>query len=186
MVALDIRNLPSHMPLPLGAVPKVGPLARPRDASSSSMAGDVVSGHEKHHVTVLWVLFFVLKRTRRGPRERGGGAEHLLLSNHQSMLDSCGGPRRVFSPVRWRPHLIPWNPRPPRNLSDADSAWLADNWEVHLVRGGRRDLHALHRMIELLPSGVMRLFPEGTRTRDGSVGPGQAGPGLLILATKAG
>jgi len=40
-------------------------------------------------------------------------------------------------------------------------------------------------MIEVLPAGVMTLFPEGTRTRDGSVGPGQAGPGLLILATRA-
>jgi len=32
---------------------------------------------------------------------------------------------------------------------------------------------------------VMTLFPEGTRSRDGSVGPGRAGAGLLILATQA-
>ncbi len=31
----------------------------------------------------------------------------------------------------------------------------------------------------------MTLFPEGTRSRDGSVGPGRAGTGLLILATRA-
>jgi len=39
-------------------------------------------------------------------------------------------------------------------------------------------------MTEVLPSGVMTLFPEGTRTRDGSVGEGRPGPGLLILATR--
>src|SRR3989454_9632627 len=30
----------------------------------------------------------------------------------------------------------------------------------------------------------MTLFPEGTRSRDGAVGPGRPGPGLLILATQ--
>lgn len=53
------------------------------------------------------------------------------------------------------------------------------------MRAGRRDLHALHRMIQVLPRGVMTLFPEGTRSREGSVGPGRAGAGLLILATRA-
>src|SRR2546429_8782549 len=63
-------------------------------------------------------------------------------------------------------------------------AWLADNWRCVWVQPGRHDLHALHRMIQVLPSSVMTLFPEGTRTRDGSVGRGQAGTGLLILATR--
>ena len=30
----------------------------------------------------------------------------------------------------------------------------------------------------------MTLFPEGTRSRDGAVGPGRPGAGLLILATR--
>jgi len=30
----------------------------------------------------------------------------------------------------------------------------------------------------------MTLFPEGTRSRDGAVGPGRPGTGLLILATR--
>src|SRR6266566_2950263 len=63
-------------------------------------------------------------------------------------------------------------------------AWLADNWKCIWVREGRRDLHALHRMIQVLPGGVMTLFPEGTRSRDGAVGPGRPGAGLLILATR--
>ena len=47
-------------------------------------------------VTVLWVFFFVLNRTRVIGRHHVGDARNtLLLSNHQSMLDSwriSGGP----------------------------------------------------------------------------------------------
>src|SRR5437763_14704594 len=62
--------------------------------------------------------------------------------------------------------------------------WQAVNLICIWVREGRRDLHALHLMIQVLPHGVMTLFPEGTRSRDGAVGPGRPGAGLLILATR--
>jgi len=139
-------------------------------------------------VTFLWVLFFVLNRTTVVGRKHVGTARNtLLLSNHQSMLDSFLVGLGAFYPQSWwRPHLIPWNPAAAENFYRTPIlAWLADNWKCIWVRQGRRDLHALHRMIEVLPRGVMTLFPEGTRTRDGSVGPGQAGPGLLTLATGA-
>src|SRR5436190_1462267 len=139
-------------------------------------------------VTVFWVLFFVLNRTTViGRHHVGEGGNTLLLSNHQSMLDSFLVGLAAFYPRSWlKPHLIPWNPAAAENFYRTPIlAWLADNWKCIWVRPGRRDLHALHKMIEVLPAGVMTLFPEGTRTRDGSVGPGQAGPGLLILATKA-
>ena len=120
-------------------------------------------------------------------REHVGEAPNtLLLSNHQSMLDSFLVGLAAFYPRSWlRPHLIPWNPAAAENFyKNPVLAWLADNWKCIWVREGRRDLHALHRMIEVLPRGVMTLFPEGTRSRDGSVGPGRAGPGLLILAAR--
>jgi 1-acyl-sn-glycerol-3-phosphate acyltransferase len=139
-------------------------------------------------VTFLWVLFFVLNRTSVIGREHVGDERNtLLLSNHQSMLDSFLVGLGALYPQSWlRPYLIPWNPAAAENFYRTPIlAWLADNWKCISVRVGRRDLHALHRMIEVLPHGVMTLFPEGTRSRDGTVGPGQAGPGLLILATKA-
>jgi 1-acyl-sn-glycerol-3-phosphate acyltransferase len=139
-------------------------------------------------VTFLWVLLFVLNRTTVIGRENVGEERNtLLLSNHQSMLDSFLVGLGALYPQSWlRPRLIPWNPAAAENFYRTPIlAWLADNWKCISVRVGRRDLHALHRMIEVLPHGVMTLFPEGTRTRDGTVGPGQAGPGLLILATRA-
>jgi 1-acyl-sn-glycerol-3-phosphate acyltransferase len=139
-------------------------------------------------VTFFWVLFFVFNRTTVTGRTNVGSARNtLLLSNHQSMLDSFLVGLAAFYPQSWlRPHLIPWNPAAAENFYRTPIlAWLADNWKCIWVREGRRDLHALHRMIQVLPSGVMTLFPEGTRTRDGSVRSGQPGAGLLIVATRA-
>jgi len=138
-------------------------------------------------VTVLAALFFVLNRTTVFGRHHVGERPNtLLLSNHQSMLDSFLVGIGAFYPQSWlKPRLLPWNPAAAENFyKNPILAWLADNWKCIWVRAGRRDLHALHRMTEVLPNGVMTLFPEGTRTRDGTVGEGRAGPGLLILATR--
>lgn len=138
-------------------------------------------------VTLFWFIFFVVNRTTVfGRRNVGEARNTLLLSNHQSMLDSFLVGLAAFYPQSWlKPHLIPWNPAAAENFYKTPIlAWLADNWKCICVREGRRDLHALHRMIQLLRRGVMTLFPEGTRSRDGSVGPGRPGAGFLILATQ--
>ena len=138
-------------------------------------------------VTLFWLIFFVFNRTVViGRRNVGEERNTLLLSNHQSMLDSFLVGLAAFYPKSWlRPHLLPWNPAAAENFyKNPILAWLADNWKCIWVREGRHDLHALHRMIDVLPRGVMTLFPEGTRSREGSVGPGQPGAGLLILATR--
>ncbi len=138
-------------------------------------------------VTLFWVLFFVLNRTKViGCRNVGEERNTLLLSNHQSMLDSFLVGLAAFYPQSWlKPRLLPWNPAAAENFyKNPILAWLADNWKCIWVREGRRDLHALHRMIQVLPQGVMTVFPEGTRSRDGGVGPGRPGAGLLILATR--
>jgi len=138
-------------------------------------------------VTLFWLVFFVFNRTVViGRRNVSEERNTLLLSNHQSMLDSFLVGLAAFYPQSWlKPHLIPWNPAAAENFyKNPLLAWLADNWKCIWVREGRRDLHALHRMIQVLPRGVMTLFPEGTRSRDGAVGPGRPGTGLLILATR--
>ncbi len=138
-------------------------------------------------VTLLWLVFFVFNRTVViGRRNVGEERNTLLLSNHQSMLDSFLVGLAAFYPRSWlKPQLIPWNPAAAENFyKNPLLAWLADNWKCIWVREGRRDLHALHRMTQVLPRGVMTLFPEGTRSRDGAVGPGRPGAGLLILATR--
>src|SRR5260370_15909604 len=168
--------------------PKPGPHAPPRGKLFQLLWP--ITSYVVTHVTValLGLVCFVLNRARVvGRRNVGQERNTLLLSNHQSMLDSFLVGLAAFYPQSClKPHLIPWNPAAAENFyKNPLLAWLADNWKCIWVREGRRDLHALHRMIQVLPRGVMTVFPEGTRSRDGSVGPGRPGAGLLILATRA-
>ncbi len=138
-------------------------------------------------VLVFWIYLFVLNRTRIvGRHYVGEGKNTLLLSNHQSMIDSfLVGMGAYFPQALWKPHLMPWNPAAEENFFKTPLlAWFADNWKCIPVRRGRRDFHAVHRMSQVLPNGTMVLFPEGTRSRDGSVLSGRPGVGLVALATR--
>lgn len=138
-------------------------------------------------VTLFWIVFFVLNRTIVIGREHVGSAPNtLLLSNHQSMIDSFLVGMCAFYPRSLvKPRLMPWNPAAMENFyKNRALGWLAHNWHCIPVREGRRDPFALRRMIEVLPRGVITLFPEGTRSRDGTVGPGRTGAGYLMLATR--
>lgn len=132
------------------------------------------------------ILFYVLNRTvvvgRDGVPE---GRNILLLSNHQSMIDSwLLGICAYYPQSWWKPYLLPWNPAAEENFFDNPVlAWFSDQWKCIPVREGRRDYRALFRMTRALEDGVMILFPEGTRTRDGRIGRGRPGAGLVALAT---
>ncbi len=134
------------------------------------------------------LLFFVLNRTTVVGRDRlPQGRNILLLSNHQSMIDSwLVGISAYYPQSFWRPWLIPWNPAARENFfKNPLLALFSDLWKAIPIREGRRDYRALYRMLRALRDGVMVLFPEGTRSRDGSIGPGRPGAGLLALGTKA-
>ncbi|MBI4520657.1 MAG: 1-acyl-sn-glycerol-3-phosphate acyltransferase [Gemmatimonadetes bacterium] len=138
-------------------------------------------------VTLFWVLFHILNRTTVIGRSHVGHQRNtLLLSNHQSMIDSFLVGLEAFYP--WsviKPHLMPWNPAAVENFfKNPVLAWLAHQWRCIPVRAGRQDPFALRQMIRALPRGIVTLFPEGTRTRDGAVGPARPGAGLLMLATR--
>lgn len=134
------------------------------------------------------ILFFVFNRTTVIGRERlPQGRNTLLLSNHQSMIDSwLVGISAYYPQSFWRPWLIPWNPAARENFfKNPLLALFSDLWKAIPIREGRRDFKALYRMLRALREGVMVLFPEGTRTRDGSIGAGRPGAGLLALGTGA-
>ncbi len=138
-------------------------------------------------VSLFALFFFLLQRTTViGRKNVGKERNTLLLSNHQSMIDSFIVGLAAFHPQSYlKPYLLPWNPAAEENFFRPPwLGWLARHWRCIPVREGRRDARALHRMVEVLPKGVMTLFPEGTRTRDGTIGRGRAGAGLLILATR--
>lgn len=139
---------------------------------------------------ILWVFFFVLNRTTVIGREhtrRPSFSNTLLVGNHQTMIDSWAIGVTAFYPRSWLwPHLLPWNPAAYENFFQP---WwlgvLSSLWKAIPVREGRRDLVALKRMMEVMPRGTMTLFPEGTRSRTGEVGPARGGAGMLVLMTRA-
>jgi len=141
------------------------------------------------HITVLTlgIVFYVLNRaTVIGRRNVPKSRNTLLLSNHQTMIDSfLVGTAAYFGRATFRPYLIPWNPAAEENFfRNPFWAWLADNWKCIPVRQGRRDSRALHRMVRAGKRGTMVLFPEGTRSRDGEIRDGKPGAGLVILANQ--
>ena len=132
-------------------------------------------------------FFFLLNRTTViGRKNVGREPNTLLCSNHQSMIDSLLVGVAAFHPQSWwKPYLLPWNPAAAENFFKSRVlAWLSHNLRCIPVREGRRDPYVLRRMIEVLPHGVMTLFPEGTRSRDGRVGEGRIGAGYIILSTR--
>lgn len=139
-------------------------------------------------VTAFWFYFFVLNRTIViGRRHVGHEPNTLLLANHQSMIDSFLVGIAAYYPASWvKPRLMPWNPAAEENFFKGWlMKWLAWNWKCIPVRTGRRDPQALRRMAQLLPGSTMVLFPEGTRSRDGSVGKGRPGAGVVALTSRA-
>ena len=135
--------------------------------------------------TVGAILFFGLSRTEIiGRRNALRSTNTLLLSNHQSLIDSfLIGFSAYYGVAIFKPWLIPWNPAAEENFyKNAYQGWWSDQWKCIPVARGRRDMRAVYRMIRALKEGTMILFPEGTRSRTGAIGRGKPGAGFVALA----
>jgi len=127
---------------------------------------------------VLLVLFSLLFHIRIVHRKRlpaRGGA--LIVSNHQSYLDPilvAMGTQRPLHPMA-RETLFRFRP----------FAMLIRSAYAFPVRRASADLGAIREAMRRLKDGAaVLMFPEGTRTRDGSIAPLQAG--LITIAGRAG
>ena len=135
----------------------------------------------------VFLVFGVLNRTRvYGRRRIPHRPNTLVLSNHQSMIDSFPIAYYLFYPEKtFRPSLAPWNAAAAENFfRNPFLGWLFHQFQCIPVRRGRRDLRAMIRSAKVLRGGILTLFPEGTRSRNGQVGRGRAGAGMVILQTR--
>ena len=130
----------------------------------------------------LWVLFRVLGWLLF--RYRTCGVEHipkrggiLIAANHASFLDipvlGCGIPRRAaflgrqdlfpIPGLRWVCQWLGWIP----------------------IRLTRLDRQGFGTAIGLIKQGkAVVIYPEGTRTLDGTLGPGRPGIGVIVAETR--
>jgi 1-acyl-sn-glycerol-3-phosphate acyltransferase len=111
---------------------------------------------------------------RRHVPERGGV---LLLANHQSYLD----------PVLIAVYLQ----RPVSYLAKSELfhhrwfSWLIRSLNAFPVKQGAGDIGAVKETIKRLREGhILNVYPEGSRTSDGRIGPMQ--PGAALVVRKAG
>jgi len=106
---------------------------------------------------------------------RTGGA--ILASNHQSNLDPVLLSVRLSRPVTYMAKV--------ELFKKPAFAWLIRSLHAFPVKRGAGDVGAMKEAIRLLQNGyLLNFFPEGTRTRDGEIGPIQ--PGVALVVKRAG
>ncbi len=124
---------------------------------------------------VLFVLIFGIRVYHRHRLPRQGGV--LVVANHQSYLDpvlAAVGMPRPYHPMA-RASLFRFAP----------FRWLIRSLHAFPVRRGKADLGAVREALRRLKAGaVVLMFPEGTRTRDGSISLLHGGP--ITIAARAG
>jgi 1-acyl-sn-glycerol-3-phosphate acyltransferase len=97
----------------------------------------------------------------------------LLVANHQSYLDPVLVAVRLRRPVSYfaKSELF----------ENPFLGWLIRSLHAFPVRQGQGDLGAVREAIRRLEEGhILNLYPEGTRTLDGEIGPLQKGISLVL------
>lgn len=128
-----------------------------------------------------WMTFGALFRSAFGLRVEG--REHLItegpvliVSNHQSFID----PPLVGSLYETGTHYLAR-----KSLFRGFAGWLFPHWGAIPVDQDRPDMASLKTVIRLLKDdNRVVIFPEGSRTEDGSIG--EAAPGVGLVAAKSG
>lgn len=123
---------------------------------------------------IISMLFFKLRVSGQAGIPKSGGV--LMVTNHQSFLD---------------PWLIGIAPARQLHYMARDSlfkggplTYLMELWNVFPVKRGSADLTAIRTAVDRLDKGfVVNIFPEGTRSEDGTVG--SIAPGVALILNRA-
>lgn len=104
----------------------------------------------------------------------------LIVSNHISAYDTIFLPWAV---IRYNPLQMLWAPAKEELFENRLLRLIYTSWGAFPVRR-KRDVRAGRFLNDLLLDQKVMLFPEGTRHKDGKLGPGNRGVGKIIYDTR--
>lgn len=104
----------------------------------------------------------------------------LIASNHISAYDTIFLPWAV---IRHNPLQMLWAPAKEELFEKTFQRLIYTSWGAFPVRR-KRDVRAGRKLNDLLIDQKVMLFPEGTRHKDGQLGPGNRGVGKIIYDTR--
>ncbi|MHC1758182.1 MAG: lysophospholipid acyltransferase family protein [Negativicutes bacterium] len=129
-------------------------------------------------VCVCWVLFRLLFRLRVTGLENVPAGGAIIAPNHQSFWDI---PLVGFVLYKRRTHFMAKS----ELFNNQVFAWIIRTVLAFPVKRGTPDRTAIRHAIDMLKQGdLIAIFPEGTRSKTGKLGPPEAG--LSLIAAKAG
>ena len=104
----------------------------------------------------------------------------LIVSNHISAYDTIFLPWAV---IRHNPLQMLWAPAKEELFENIFLRLIYTSWGAFPVKR-KRDVRAGRFLNDLLLDQKVMLFPEGTRHKDGQLGPGNRGVGKIIYDTR--
>ena len=104
----------------------------------------------------------------------------LIVSNHISAYDTVFLPWAV---IKSNPLQMLWAPAKEELFKSTLLRLIYTSWGAFPVRR-KRDVRAGQLLNDLLIDQKVMLFPEGTRHKDGQLGPGNRGVGKIIYDTR--
>lgn len=127
-------------------------------------------------LAVIWIVsryLFLFCRHRVYGKCHFPKGSAIICANHNSFLDppviGCSAPGEVHFLGRDTLFQVPL------------FGWLIRQLNTHPVRRGKGNSSAFKKTIELLQQGCkVVIFPEGTRSPDGELRPGQLGVAMLV------
>ncbi|MDA8427796.1 MAG: lysophospholipid acyltransferase family protein [Geobacteraceae bacterium] len=116
----------------------------------------------------------------KGAENIPGSGGVLLASNHISAYETIFLPWAV---IRHHPLQMLWAPAKEELFENTVQRLLYSSWGAFPVRR-KRDVKANKTISTLLQDQKVMIFPEGTRHKDGKLGPGNRGVGKIIYDTR--
>ena len=121
-------------------------------------------------------------------RARSIGAENIpkegglfIASNHLSGMDIPIIPYFAISRFSSRKF---YSPGKEELFKFLPAALLFKSLRAFPIKRKSRDVAGMHKIIDLVKNNMVVIYPEGTRSRDGNLKPGQPGMGRLIYEAK--